>query len=150
MTTATAATTTAAATAEIAFATLAIAPALRVTAGLTFRTRAAVFTLEPARLAAAAATAAMTVALAVFAVATRLAAGRTGGRWRRFIAAEQAFEPAEDAAGFLRRLGLRAPVLNRLVARLETTVIPTGWFSLDYCMIWEKYFVSSANLNGPS
>jgi hypothetical protein len=135
--TATAAPTTPATTAKVTvtawFATLALA--LVAFALLAFGARAAIFTLVTALITmttatamAASATTAMPMLVPATIVAARLfAAGRRARRrLSGLTAAEQAFQPADKAARFFCRGGLRRAFLVRLIGpRLEPSFVPT-------------------------
>lgn len=107
---------TAAATATTTAALAAIAFTAVFAAGrtmLAFGARAAVVAAPLATIPA------ITIAtVAVFAVATRVALA--GGGVLGLAAAEKALEPAEEAAGFLRRLGLRGARLAGRAVALRT------------------------------
>jgi len=120
-------TTTLAVTATFAAATL----AAEFAALLAFGTWAAIFIAETttaaavATLAATTASTAMVTRTAIVFTAWRFAGRSTGARRRGFATAEQAFQPADETARFL-RLGCAGRFAIRLMgARLELAFVAT-------------------------
>ena len=124
--------TTAATTTTTALAAIALTAVLAAgRAMFAFAAGAAVVAATEAAITAIA-----IAAVAVLAVATRIALARSGVRG--LAAAEETLEPAEEAAGFLRRLGLRsARFARRTVAvrarltRFAGAVVAAGFTGLE-------------------